>query len=43
MLTLILNEEEEHVDVIDRHHDLIKRIGIEKFTQLNAAPAPDQA
>jgi bacterioferritin len=42
LLTDILDDEEEHVDIIERQHELIKRIGIEQFIQLNAAPAPEQ-
>jgi bacterioferritin len=43
LLTDILDNEEEHVDVIERQGELIKRIGIEQFIQLNAAPATDQS
>jgi bacterioferritin len=42
LLTYILDDEEEHIDVICRQHELIQRIGIERFTLLNAAPAPEQ-
>jgi bacterioferritin len=42
LLTHILDDEEEHIDVICRQHELIQRIGIERFTLLNAAPAPEQ-
>lgn len=42
LLRGILSNEEEHVDFIERQFDLIKKIGIERYTQLNAAPAPEQ-
>jgi bacterioferritin len=43
LLAEILENEEEHVDFIDRQFDLIKQIGVERYILLNAAPAPDQA
>ena len=42
LLLKILANEEEHVDFLDRQFDLIKQIGIERYIQLNSAPAPDQ-
>jgi bacterioferritin len=42
LLLHILESEEEHVDFLERQFDLIKQIGIERYIQLNAAPAPDQ-
>lgn len=42
LLQKILGNEEEHVDFIDRQFDLIKKIGIELYTQLNSAAAPEQ-
>ena len=39
----ILDNEEEHVDFIERQFDLIKLIGIQNYIQLNSAAAPDQA
>ncbi|MBR0643492.1 bacterioferritin [Plastoroseomonas hellenica] len=42
LLLKILSDEEEHADFLDRQFDLINRIGIERYTQLNSAPAPDQ-
>lgn len=42
LLLKILSDEEEHADFLDRQFDLIKLIGIERYTQLNSAPAPDQ-
>lgn len=42
LLSKILSDEEEHADFLDRQFDLIKLIGIERYTQLNSAPAPDQ-
>ncbi|MDO9709418.1 bacterioferritin [Paracraurococcus lichenis] len=38
----ILDNEEEHVDFIERQFDLIKLIGIQNYIQLNSAAAPDQ-
>jgi bacterioferritin len=37
----ILEDEEEHIDFLDRQFDLIKRIGIERYTMLNSDAAPD--
>jgi len=42
LLRRILDNEEEHVDFLERQFDLIRQIGIERYIQLNAAPAPDQ-
>jgi bacterioferritin len=42
LMRRILDNEEEHVDFLDRQFDLIKLIGIERYIQLNSAPAPDQ-
>jgi bacterioferritin len=42
LLSKILENEEEHVDFLDRQFDLIKQIGIERYIMLNAAAAPDQ-
>jgi bacterioferritin len=41
LLTHILDNEEEHVDFIERQFDLIKRMGIERYILLNAASAPE--
>jgi bacterioferritin len=38
----ILDNEEEHVDFLDRQFDLIKLIGVERYIQLNSAPATEQ-
>jgi bacterioferritin len=35
----ILRNEEEHIDFIETQFDLIKRIGVEKWMQLNSEPA----
>ncbi len=43
LLLQILESEEEHVDFLDRPFDLIRQVGIERYIQLNAAAAPDQA
>ena len=42
LLRRILDNEEHHVDFLDRQMDLIKLIGIERYIQLNSAAAPDQ-
>jgi bacterioferritin len=42
LLRRILNDEEEHVDFLDRQFDLIRLIGIERYIMLNSAAAPDQ-
>jgi bacterioferritin len=42
LLRRILDNEEHHVDFLDRQFDLIKLIGIERYTQLNSAAAPEQ-
>jgi bacterioferritin len=42
LLVHILENEEEHVDFIDRQFDLIKQVGIQRYILLNAAPAPEQ-
>lgn len=42
LLRRILDNEEHHVDFLDRQMDLIKRIGIERYIMLNSAAAPDQ-
>ena len=42
LLIHILENEEEHVDFLDRQFDLIKQIGIERYILLNAAAAPEQ-
>jgi bacterioferritin len=42
LLRRILDNEEHHVDFLDRQMDLIKLIGIERYTQLNSAAAPEQ-
>jgi len=42
LLLHILDSEEEHVDFLERQFDLIKQIGIERYTLLNAAPANEQ-
>lgn len=42
LMRRILDNEEEHIDFLDRQFDLIRLIGIERYIQLNSAPAPDQ-
>jgi bacterioferritin len=41
LLLHILENEEEHVDFIERQHDLIKQIGTERYILLNAASAAE--
>lgn len=38
----ILDNEEEHVDFLERQFDLIKLIGIQNYIQLNSGSAPEQ-
>jgi bacterioferritin len=42
LLVKILENEEEHIDFLERQFDLIKQIGIERYILLNSAPAPEQ-
>lgn len=42
LLRRILDNEEEHVDFLERQFDLIKLVGVERYIQLNAAAAPEQ-
>ena len=42
LLRRILDNEEHHVDFLDRQMDLIKLIGIERYILLNSAAAPEQ-
>jgi bacterioferritin len=42
LLRRILDNEEHHVDFLDRQMDLIKLIGVERYIQLNSAAAPEQ-
>ncbi|MBV1837975.1 bacterioferritin [Acetobacter estunensis] len=42
LLLKILDNEEEHEDYLDRQFDLIKQIGIERYIQLNSAPANEE-
>ena len=42
LLARILENEEEHIDFLDRQFDLMKRIGVENYIQLNSAAAPEQ-
>ena len=43
LLRRILDNEEAHVDFLDRQFDLIRQIGVERYVQLKSAPAPDRA
>jgi bacterioferritin len=42
LLMHILENEEEHVDFLERQFDLIKQLGIERYILLNAGSAPEQ-
>jgi bacterioferritin len=42
LLAKILENEEEHVDFLDRQFDLIALIGLPNYIQLNSAAAPEQ-
>jgi bacterioferritin len=42
LLRHILSKEEDHVDFLERQFDLIRQIGVERYIQLNSAPAPEQ-
>lgn len=42
LLSSLLENEQEHLDFLGRQLDLIKLVGVEKYIQLNAAPAPEQ-
>ncbi|MGE0222199.1 MAG: bacterioferritin [Acetobacteraceae bacterium] len=41
LLMRILSAEEEHVDFIERQFDLIAKIGVQNWIQLNSAPATE--
>jgi bacterioferritin len=36
LFAAVLSSEEEHVDTLEKQFDLIKRIGIENYFQLNS-------
>lgn len=38
----ILDSEEEHLDSLERQFDMIARMGIENYIQLNSKSAPEQ-
>jgi bacterioferritin len=42
LLRRILSSEEDHIDFLERQFDLIKLIGLERYIQINSAPAPEQ-
>lgn len=39
----ILDSEEDHVDTLERQFDMIERMGIENYIQLNAKPEHDES
>ncbi|WP_373487940.1 bacterioferritin [Blastomonas sp.] len=41
LLAYILHSEEEHVDTLEAQFDLIERMGIENYVQLQSSPAED--
>jgi bacterioferritin len=41
LLKRILENEEEHVDTLERHFDQIKLMGLQNFVQLNSKPAEE--
>jgi bacterioferritin len=43
LLSHILRDEEEHIDFIETQLDLIGRIGVEKWVQLNSGPTSDNS
>ena len=38
----ILQNEEEHVDMLERQFDMIKQMGIQNYIQLQSKPAPEE-
>jgi bacterioferritin len=42
LLRRILDNEEHHVDFLERQFDLIKLIGVQRYILLNSAAAPEQ-
>jgi bacterioferritin len=38
----ILDSEEDHVDTLERQFDMIERMGIENYIQLQSKPADDE-
>ncbi|PNB53319.1 bacterioferritin, partial [Pseudomonas sp. FW305-130] len=38
----ILDSEEEHVDTLERQFEMIARMGIENYVQLQSKPADDE-
>jgi bacterioferritin len=39
LLSHILRDEEEHIDFIETQLDLVARIGVQNWMQINSAPA----
>ncbi len=42
LLLKILDNEEEHVDYLERQFDMIERMGIQNYVQLQSKPAPSE-
>ena len=41
LFTAILNSEEDHIDFLERQFDMIERMGIENYIQLQSRPAEE--
>ena len=41
LFATILHNEEEHVDMLERHLDMIRLMGIENYVQLQSKPVPE--
>jgi bacterioferritin len=41
LLNSILDSEEEHIDFLEAQFELIERMGIENYVQLQSSPAGD--
>jgi bacterioferritin len=41
LMAEILENEEEHVDILEKQFDMIARMGLENYIQLQSKPAED--